>query len=214
MADGVADLAERWRPDVIVHEDREFGSWVAAEQHGIPHVTVQATAWRPRTAEIANDPLNAVRERHGLARDEGLAGLWGQLFLTTRPRSLQDAEAPLPEPAADSGRSRTTDSGRTPATDEDPFPPRDGRSRVAVTLGTVNYHQVAILRALVDGAVAAGAQSSSRLARTRNCAGRGPGRRFRPRVRADVRAAAGCGPGRASTVARARCSPHWRPAPR
>ena len=157
MADGVADLAERWRPDVIVHEDREFGSWIAAEQHGIPHVTVQATAWRPRTAEIANDLLNGVRERHGLARDEGLVGLWGQLFLTTRPRSLQDADAPLPGLAAELRPIADDRLGADAATDDDPFPPRDGRPRVAVTLGTVNHHQVAVLRALIDGAIAAGA---------------------------------------------------------
>jgi UDP:flavonoid glycosyltransferase YjiC (YdhE family) len=157
MADGVADLAERWRPDVIVHEDREFGSWVAAEQHGIPHVTVQATAWRPRTAEIANDLLNLVRERHGLARDEGLVGLYGQLFLTTRPRSLRNIDAPLPELTAELRPIADDRLGGNAATDEDPFPPRDGRARVAVTLGTVNHHQVAVLRALIDGAVAAGA---------------------------------------------------------
>jgi len=157
MADGVADLVERWRPDVIVHEDREFGSWIVAERRGIPHVTVQATAWRPRTAEIANDPLNAIRERHGLARDDGLDRLWGQLFLTTRPRSLRDVDAPLPKTTAELRPIADDRLGGTATTDVDPFPPRDGRARVAVTLGTVNHHQVAVLRALIDGAVAAGA---------------------------------------------------------
>ena len=156
MADGVWDLAARWRPDVIVHEDREFGSWIAAERLAIPHVTVQATAWRPRTAEIANDPLNAIRAQHGLARDEGLEGLYGQLFLTTRPRSLRDPDAPLPEMTAELRPIADDRLGADVTADEDPFPPRDARARVAVTLGTVNHDQVEVLRALIDGVVAAG----------------------------------------------------------
>jgi MGT family glycosyltransferase len=44
------------------------------------------------------------------------------------------------------------------ATTADPFPPRDGRPRVAITLGTVNHDQVRILHALIDGAAAAGAR--------------------------------------------------------
>ena len=157
MADGVSELSDRWRPDVIVHEDREFGSWVVAERLGVPHVTVQATAWRPRTAEIASDPLNALRHRHGLAGDERLAGLFGRLFLTTRPRSLRDPDAPLPEVTAELRPIADDRLGADAAADEDPFPPRDGRPRVAITLGTVNHDQVAVLRSLIDGAVAAGA---------------------------------------------------------
>ena len=157
MADGVSELAARWRPDVIVHEDRELGSWVAAERLGIPHVTVQATAWRPRMTDIGNEPLNALRERYGLARDEGLAGLYGRLFLTTRPRSLRDGDAPMPEMTAELRPIADDRLPTTTAPDQDPFPPRDGRPRVAITLGTVNYDQVAVLRALIDGAVAAGA---------------------------------------------------------
>ena len=62
-----------------------------------------------------------------------------------------------PRPAADLGPIADDRLGADAATDDDPFPPRDGRPRVAVTLGTVNHHQVAVLRALIDGAVAAGA---------------------------------------------------------
>jgi UDP:flavonoid glycosyltransferase YjiC (YdhE family) len=157
MADGVSELAERWRPDVVVHEDRELGSWVAAERLGIPHVTVQATAWRPRMTDIGNEPLNTLRERYGLARDEGLAGLYGRLFLTTRPWSLRDGDAPMPEMTAELRPIADDRLASTVTPNEDPFPPRDGRARVAITLGTVNYDQVAVLRALIDGAVVAGA---------------------------------------------------------
>ena len=157
MADGITALAESWRPDVIVNEDREFGSWVAAERLGIPYVTVQTTAWRTSTIDITTEPLNALRERYGLARDERLAGLYRYLFLTTRPLSLRDPGVPYPEVTAEL-RPIADDwlAGDTPAVRES-FPPRDSRPRVAITLGTVNNSQHGILRAFVDGAVAAGA---------------------------------------------------------
>ena len=44
IADDIRTLADTWRPDLIVHEDLELGSWIVAERQGIPHVTVQATA--------------------------------------------------------------------------------------------------------------------------------------------------------------------------
>lgn len=44
IADDIRTLADTWRPDLIVHEDLELGSWIVAERQGIPHVTVQAMA--------------------------------------------------------------------------------------------------------------------------------------------------------------------------
>ncbi|MHB8893539.1 MAG: nucleotide disphospho-sugar-binding domain-containing protein, partial [Candidatus Limnocylindrales bacterium] len=32
MAAGTLELAETWRPDLVVHEDSEQGSWIAAER--------------------------------------------------------------------------------------------------------------------------------------------------------------------------------------
>lgn len=158
MADDLLALTEGWRPDVIVHEDMAFGSWIAAERLGIPHVTVQATAWRPRMRGLASAPLNALRQRHGLTSDPDLSGLYGTTFFTTRPPSMRDPEVPLPDvtaelrPIADD-QDDTIGMGQ----DADPFPTRDGRARVAVTLGTVNAGQHDVLRAIVAGAVATGA---------------------------------------------------------
>jgi len=156
MADGVAELVDRWRPDVIVHEDMEFGSWVVAERLGIPHVTVQATAWRPHVRALASPALRPLRDRFGLPPDESDRML-GQVFFTTRPPSLRDPDAPLPEVTAE---LRPIADDRQPGDDslaEEAFPPRNGRPRVVVTLGTINHTQVTVLRALIDGAVAAGA---------------------------------------------------------
>lgn len=160
MADGIRVLAERWRPDVIVHEDIELGSWVVAERLGIPHVTVQATAWRPAIRERAVEALEPLRERYELARDDRPDRLLGRAFFTTRPASLRDPDVALPGMTAEL-RPIADDLGPdATATAADPFPPHDGRPRVAITLGTVNHDQASILRAMIEGSVAAGAQVS------------------------------------------------------
>ncbi|MEO6207221.1 MAG: glycosyltransferase [Candidatus Limnocylindrales bacterium] len=158
MADDILALTETWRPDVIVHEDVELGSWIVAERLGIPHVTVQATAWRPRNRDLASDPLNRLRVTHGLAPDPDLAGLYGATFFTTRPVSLRDPAVPLPEVTAELRPIADDRRHDDEAAEADPFPSRDGRPRIAVTLGTVNAHQIPVLRAMVEGAAAAGAQ--------------------------------------------------------
>src|SRR3990172_364305 len=42
MAAGTLALAETWRPDLVIHEDSEQGSWIAADRLGIPHLALQA----------------------------------------------------------------------------------------------------------------------------------------------------------------------------
>ena len=157
IADGVSELIDHWRPDVIVHEDMDFGSGIVAEQEGIPHVVVQVTAWRPKIQAIGKAALGPLRERHGLPRDVPPEGLYGRLFLTTRPLALRDPEAPLPVVTAELRPIADDREAGDDATSQDAFPRRDGRTRVAVTLGTVNNAQVALMRTLMDGAVAAGA---------------------------------------------------------
>lgn len=157
MADGIRSTTATWRPDVVIREDMAFGAWVAADAEGIPQVTVQTTAWRPRMRDLAGEPLNRLRVRHGLDEDANLDGLTGRTFFATRPASLRDPAEPYPadsldlRPIADDRHGVGADDG------VDPFPPRDGRTRVAVTLGTINAGQAAVLRALIDGAVAADA---------------------------------------------------------
>jgi UDP:flavonoid glycosyltransferase YjiC (YdhE family) len=156
MADGVLALVDRWRPDVIVHEDMELGSWAVAEHAGIPHVTVQTTAWRPWIRDLASASLGSLSQRFGLADADRPAQILGKAFFTTRPVSLRDPATPLPEVTAEL-RPIADDRLAADDTADDPFPPRDGSPRVAITLGTVNNAQVALMRTLVDGAVAAGA---------------------------------------------------------
>jgi UDP:flavonoid glycosyltransferase YjiC (YdhE family) len=154
MARGVLRLADRWPPDLIVHDDMEMGSWIAAERLGIRHVSVQASAWRPWHRELLPEPLNEVRRELGLPPDPELRGRDGARWFTTRPVSMRDPAAPLPEPLRE---LRPEPDDRVPGhvrerpgwLDE----PRE-RPRVAVTLGTVNAGRIDILRPIIEGVAA------------------------------------------------------------
>lgn len=63
-----------WRPDLILHEDMELGSWIVAERLGIPHATVQVTAVsvrscvgssRPRSSRCASSTASPTTPRIG-----------------------------------------------------------------------------------------------------------------------------------------------------
>jgi UDP:flavonoid glycosyltransferase YjiC (YdhE family) len=99
LATSVLDLAKDWRPDLVVHEDSEQGSWIAAERLGIPAITLQATAWRGTMQRLAREPLNRLRAAHGLPPDPELARQHARGFLTTRPPSLHDPSDPMPASA-------------------------------------------------------------------------------------------------------------------
>lgn len=154
FADGVALLATTWRPDVIVREDMEMGSWIAAERLAIPTVVIQATAWRPLIRRAAGQSQNALRARLGLEPDPDLAGHDGALWFTTRPPSLRDPSAPMPanvrelRPAADDRIGATSHDG---VDVPDWLAADPGRPRVAVTLGTVNADRIDLIRPIVEG---------------------------------------------------------------
>lgn len=148
---------ESWQPDAIVHEDMDVASWIVAERLGIPHATVQVTAWRPRVRELLATAAAPLVAAYGLAPD-ATERMLGDPFFSTRPASLHDSDAPLPEVAVPL-RPIADDRDGAPAGDEadgpptDPWPSGDG-PRIAVTLGTVNADQHDVLRAMALGAAA------------------------------------------------------------
>ena len=82
-------LCERWRPDVVVCDEIDVGSMVAAELYGAPHVTVLENASgafiRPR---LIAEPTDALRAEHGLPPGPGHA-----LLLSPFPPSLRNPPA-------------------------------------------------------------------------------------------------------------------------
>ena len=99
-AASVLTLCAQWKPDVIVCDEIDFGSAIAAERLGLPHATVLVIAAgsfvRPG---IVAEPLNALRSKHGLPSDPDLAMPSRYLVLSPFPASFRDPAFPLPTTA-------------------------------------------------------------------------------------------------------------------
>lgn len=130
-ATGVLPLCADWQPDVVVCEETDFGSMVAAERLGLPHATVLVLAAgsfvQPR---LVAEPLNELRAEHGLPPDPDLAMLSRFLVLSPFPPSFRDPAFPLPATA----RSFRPVSLELVVDERAPL---DGAPTVYFTLGTV-----------------------------------------------------------------------------
>jgi UDP:flavonoid glycosyltransferase YjiC (YdhE family) len=148
MAAGLVELARDWRPDLVVHEDSEQGSWIAAERLGIPSIGLQATAWRGTRHRLSDEPLNRLRVAHGLPEDPGLARWHRYGFLTTRPAGLRDPADPMPDGTRPIRPVPSDARGGEEARWPDAGP---GRPRVVVTMGTILPGRAASMAAILDG---------------------------------------------------------------
>ena len=128
-ATAVQEHVGKWRPDVLVRDEADLGSAIAAEVCGVPTATVLVLAAgllvRP---ELVAPPLAALRKEHGLPPDPGLAMLTGDHVLAPFAPSFRSPDSPVPLPEA-TFWFRPDD--RVVST------PRSSRPRVYVTLGTV-----------------------------------------------------------------------------
>jgi UDP:flavonoid glycosyltransferase YjiC (YdhE family) len=90
-------LNVEWQPDIVVCDEVDFGSMIAAERLGLPHATVLVTAAgsfvRP---EVVAEPLDALRAERGLAPDPVLGMLARDLVFSPCPPSFRDPAYPLP----------------------------------------------------------------------------------------------------------------------
>jgi UDP:flavonoid glycosyltransferase YjiC (YdhE family) len=108
-----------WRPDVVIREQAEFASSVAAERHGLPHARVGVTLanMERRGMELAAPRLEELEP--GVAER-----IWASPYLTYLPAGLEDP-----------------DSARPPATSRFRYPApqraaRGARPLVYVSFGT------------------------------------------------------------------------------
>jgi UDP:flavonoid glycosyltransferase YjiC (YdhE family) len=135
-AASILELSSRWLPDLIVCDEVDFGSMVAAEQLGVPHVTVLVTASgsfvRP---DVVTGSLDVLRAEHGLPPDPDLMMPRRHLVVSPFPPSFRDPAFPLP-PTAHSIRAgaMAPENGDTATSWR---PPSSGRPVVYFTLGTV-----------------------------------------------------------------------------
>jgi UDP:flavonoid glycosyltransferase YjiC (YdhE family) len=149
MAASVLDLATAWRPDIVVHEDSEQGSWIAAEKLRVPHIALQATAWRGAGYRLSSEPLNRLLTLHGLPEDPELRTWHRYGFLTTRPPALHNALDPTPPGTRPIRPTAPDDAGGEPV--EWPSGGTAGRARVVVTMGTLMPGRLGTMTSILDG---------------------------------------------------------------
>jgi MGT family glycosyltransferase len=93
-------LCAEWRPDVLVIEEADFGSVVAAERLGLPYANLLVTAAGSFVrAEVVGETLNELRAAHDLPPDPELTMLRRYLVLSPFPPSFRDPAYPLPTTA-------------------------------------------------------------------------------------------------------------------
>ena len=86
MADDLIELVGDWRPDVIVRDPVEFGGYIAAEFHGLPHATPIWATYISAKA-LCPEAVVELRRRYGLPDDPGLDTLDRYLVLDFLPSS-------------------------------------------------------------------------------------------------------------------------------
>ena len=91
---------ENWQPDLVIRDEIDFGSAVAAERQGLPLANVLVIAAgsfvRP---ELVREPLDRLRAEHGLPPDPELAMLSRNLVFSPCPTCFRDPAFPLPATA-------------------------------------------------------------------------------------------------------------------
>jgi hypothetical protein len=128
MLPGLRRACAEWRPDIVLREQSEFASAIAAEVHGVPHarVAIGLALAEEESLRIAGPVLD--ERRPGLA-----ARIRASPLLTTFPASLEDPAATGP-PAT----HRFRDPAAAPSSE--PLPdwwPGDRRPLVYVSFGSV-----------------------------------------------------------------------------
>jgi UDP:flavonoid glycosyltransferase YjiC (YdhE family) len=96
----VLELAEGWRPDLLVCDEADYGCMVGTERLRLPHATVLTNASGSfLRAEDVAEPLDAIRAEHGLPLDPGLAMPTRDLVVSPFPPSFRNPAFPLSENA-------------------------------------------------------------------------------------------------------------------
>jgi UDP:flavonoid glycosyltransferase YjiC (YdhE family) len=99
-AGDILALCAEWSPDIVVCDEIDFGSMIAAERLGLPYASVLVIAAGSFVRnEVVAEPLNELRAEHGLPPDPELAMLSRYLVLSPFPLSYRDPAFPLPATA-------------------------------------------------------------------------------------------------------------------
>ena len=96
MLPGLRDVADDWRPDLIIRESWEYGSTIVAEERGIPlaRVGLGVAAVEDVSERAAIPAIDRERVAAGLPSDPGGDRLRAAPYFTDVPASLDDAPSP------------------------------------------------------------------------------------------------------------------------
>ncbi len=146
-ATAVQECIAAWGPDLVVRDEADLGSALAAEVRGIPTATVLVLASglliRP---ELVGPPLATLRAEHGLPPDPDLSLLTRGVVLSPFPPSFRSPRSPVRLPASTS-YFRSEASPAVPGATA-----RPPRRQVYATLGTVfSTGSGDLLERLVEG---------------------------------------------------------------
>jgi len=91
---GVSATIESWKPDIVLSEPAEFGSWAAAERSGVPQIVVSIglAAMGDTFLGYAAEPLAELRMIAGLPEDPQLDRLTAVPCFTFVPATLDGAD--------------------------------------------------------------------------------------------------------------------------
>ena len=134
MARDVIDLADRWPPDVVIHETTEFGGVLGAERLGVPAIGLQIASPSLITPDVTSELDRALEDvRRSLELPPRAGDAPAHPILCFAPPSLHDPAVPLPP--------GLVSFGPPPAPAAEPAGERGAASRprptVYATLGTV-----------------------------------------------------------------------------
>lgn len=142
MAGAVPSVMEDFGPDLVVRDEVDFGTTIAAELRGVPVVThlVLASGLLVRP-DLVGPRLDVVRAEHGLPPDPHLLRLTTSLVLSDFAPSFRSPEAPLRLSPTYYRSATVARRGSRPA-----------RPRVYGTLGTIfNKESGDLLERLLAG---------------------------------------------------------------
>lgn len=96
MAGAVPQVLADFRPDLVIRDETDLGTTIAAELHDVPVAThlVLASGLLVRP-ELVGPELDTVRSEHGLAPDPGLVRLTSGPVLSPFPPGFRSPEAPV-----------------------------------------------------------------------------------------------------------------------
>ena len=144
MVPDLLQILREWQPALVLRNDYEFGSCVAAERCGIPHATVSICFFMSEAvlSRAIGDRLAYLRSAFGLSPYPATAMLYPSLYLTYAP----DVIEPRPDARMHGVRAVGRATGEAPAALQS-LPPGP---LVYVSLGTV-FNRLDVFRTILEG---------------------------------------------------------------